>query len=171
VLGKIDQWLRQHRSRFHESILPGASPGDCEHLATTLGIRLPEDLHAWLTWHNGQNPDVPGALEQSWILMSVEEIIDAKKELDEEGHKGWEKHWLPLLDDDNGNYLCVDVATPHLPVLECWRGREDHPVISPTLAAWAHDFLTALEKGEYREDPERGTFMRRREPGHAEKTS
>ena len=111
-------------------------------------------------WHNGQNPDVPGAFEQNWILMSTEEIADAKKELDAETHEGWQKAWLPFLDDDNGNYLCLDLGSPSGPVRECWRGRSDHPETAPSLSAWLENFVSALERGAYVEDAERGTLMR-----------
>ena len=81
----------------------------------------PDALQA--PWHNGQSADVPGAFEQNWHLMSTREIADAKKELDAQPHEGWQHAWVPFLDDDNGNYLCLDLGSPGHPVRECWRGR------------------------------------------------
>jgi cell wall assembly regulator SMI1 len=161
LLARLDQWLETHRERFQQALQPGATAADCDELAAALGKPLPEELRALLMWHNGQNPDVPGAFEQSWILMSTEEIADAKKELDAEKHEGWHKNWLPFLDDDNGNYLCLDLGTAHGPVRECWRGRADHPVAAPSLAVWLENFVSALEDGAYAEDAERGTLTRR----------
>ncbi len=161
LLGRVDKWMTAHRARFHHALLPGASASDCEALATALGKPVPEDLQTLLKWHNGQNPDVPGAFEQSWNLMSAQEIADAKKELDAQPHEGWQSAWIPFLDDDNGSYLCLDVGSPSLPVRECWRGRSDHPTAAPSLMAWLANFVAGLERGNYHEDPERGTFMRR----------
>jgi cell wall assembly regulator SMI1 len=158
LLARLDQWLNTERERFQQALQPGASAAECDALASKLGRRLPEELRALLMWHNGQNPDVPGAFEQSWILMSTEEIADAKKELDDHPHEGWQKNWLPFLDDDSGDYRCVDLGSPACPVLECWRGRADHPVVAPSLTAWLESFVTALESGVYAEDPERGTL-------------
>lgn len=158
LLARLDQWLNAHRERFQQALLPGATTAELDALAAELGKPLPDELRALLMWHNGQNPDVPGAFEQSWILMSTEEIADAKKELDDHPHEGWQKNWLPFLDDDNGDYRCLDLRSPGCPVLECWRGRADHPVIAPSLTAWLESFVTALERGAYAEDPERGTL-------------
>ena len=34
---------------------------------------------------------------------------------------------------------------------------------SRSFAAWFAEFVSAVERGEYEEDPERGTFLRKRE--------
>jgi cell wall assembly regulator SMI1 len=159
LLARLDQWLNTERERFQQALQPGATAAECDALAAKLGRPLPEELRALLMWHNGQTPDVPGAFEQSWMLLSTDEIAEAKKELDEHPHEGWQKDWLPFLGDDNGNYRCLHLGSPGCPVLECWRGRADHPVIAPSLSAWLEAFVTALEHGAYLEDPERGTLV------------
>jgi cell wall assembly regulator SMI1 len=158
LLARLDQWLNTERERFQQALRPGATTAECDALAADLGRPLPEELRALLMWHNGQNPDVPGAFEQNWILMSTDEIAEAKKELDDHPHEGWHSHFLPFLGDDNGDYLCLDASSPGCPVLECWRGRAGHPVVAPSLSAWLEAFVTALERGAYAEDPERGTL-------------
>jgi cell wall assembly regulator SMI1 len=161
LLGRVDHWLATHRQRFRHALLPGASDADCDTLSAALSKPLPQELRTWLTWHNGQSADVPGAFEQNWHLMSTREIADAKKELDAQPHEGWQHAWVPFLDDDNGNHLCLDLSSPGCPVRECWRGRSDHPVLAPSLSDWVADFVTALERGAYAEDPERGALVRR----------
>lgn len=158
LLARLDQWLNMHRQRFQSALQPGATVAECDVLTDAVGKQLPAELRALLMWHNGQNADVPGAFEQNWILMSIEEIAESKKELDAQPHEGWHKDWLPFLDDDNGNYLCLDLGSPGSPVRECWRGRADHPLKSPSLIAWLEAFVNALERGAYVEDPERGSF-------------
>src|SRR5579875_350622 len=118
LLARLDQWLNTQRQRFLQALRPGATAAECDALAAELGRPLPEELQALLMWHNGQTPDVPGALEQSWMLLSTDEIAEAKKELDEHPHEGWQKDWLPFLGDDNGNYRCLHLGSPGCPVLE-----------------------------------------------------
>jgi cell wall assembly regulator SMI1 len=162
LLGRVDQWLATHRRRFVKALLPGATPAECAALQSDLGHALPEELHVWLAWHNGQSPDVVGAFESNWSLMSTRQIADVKKELDAEASANWHPAWIPFLDDDADNYVCIDARQPGFPVRECWRGKSEHAIIAPSLTAWVMDILAAMERGEYVEDPERGTFYRKR---------
>jgi cell wall assembly regulator SMI1 len=165
-LARLGSWLQTHRPQYHKGLLPGATPAELEALQTTLGVQLPEDLRTWLGWHNGQSAEVFGALEENWHPMSTTEIAEAKRELDAEGHPGWRRSWIPFLDDDNGDYLCLDPDEAASPVRECWRGKPEHEVAAPSLAAWVEQFLHRLEHGEYTEDPERGGFHRNQEAAH-----
>lgn len=160
LLQRIDRWMAKHRSHVHRSLLPGATAAELDALQSALGGKLPDELRTWLSWHNGQAPDGLGAFVDSWYLMSAKEIAQAKKELDAEGHPGWQRSWVPFLDDDESDYLCLDAGKPGCPVLECWSGQPDHPTVAPSLQAWAEQFVTGLEQGAYHEDPERGTFQR-----------
>jgi cell wall assembly regulator SMI1 len=161
TLARLDRWLAAHRPHYHNALLPGASPSELAALQNVLGGPLAEDLRTWLRWHNGQDPDVPGALEENWRPLSAAEIAEAKRNLDAEGHPGWDRRWLPFLDDDNEDYLCLDPGASGTPVRECWRGRAEHGVVAPSLAAWVAKFLSGAERGEYAEDPERGGFHHR----------
>ena len=75
----------------HRGRLPGAADGDLSALKVSLGGSVPEELAQLLHWHAGQSADVPGALEQSWNLMSPGEIVSSKKELDAQPPHGWHK--------------------------------------------------------------------------------
>jgi cell wall assembly regulator SMI1 len=162
LLARVDQWLASHRSRFVKALLPGATPTECAALQSDLGHALPEELRLWLAWHNGQSPDVIGAFESNWCLMSTRQIAEVKKELDAKASANWHAAWVPFLDDDADNYVCIDARQPGFPVRECWRGKSEHAIIAPSLTAWVTDVLGAMERGEYVEDPERGTFYRKR---------
>lgn len=124
---------------------------------------MPADLRALLAWHNGQGEDFAGAFVQGWLLMSTEQILLAKNTLDDADGRapGWDKDWVPFLDDDAGNYVCVDTSAAGA-IREFWAGNAEHPVSAPSLRRWLEEFVAAVERGEYVEDPERGRFLRRR---------
>jgi cell wall assembly regulator SMI1 len=127
-------------------------------------LPLPDDLRALLSWHNGQDPKYPGSLEESWALMGTPEIPAAKRELDaspDTAKIGWQRPWIPFLDDNAGDYRCLDTSRAGPPVREFILGRTQHPMIAPSLLSWLEAFVTAAERGEYAEDPERGVFLRR----------
>ena len=97
---------------------------------------------------------------------STERVAAAKRSLNEQapgnGHKtGWQPEWIPFLDDDGGDYLCLDTRAPGVPVRAFWLGQPEHPVVAPSLTDWVEGFVKAVEMGEYQEEPERGTFLRR----------
>jgi cell wall assembly regulator SMI1 len=160
LLSRLDHWLGEHRARYKHGLRPGASSTDLDNLQATVGRPVPQDLRTWLGWHNGQDPEVFGALEEDWHPMSTGEIAEAKKELDADSHNGWHKEWIPFLDDDNGNFLVLDPTQASTPVRECWRGKAEHAVVAASLAAWVEQFVRGLEQGVYKEDPERGGLHR-----------
>lgn len=162
ILERLGQWLHQHRRRYAAGLLPGASAAELDATQTALGITLPPDLRALLTWHNGQSGDFIGHLENNWDLMSAGRIMEAKHELDagDRTQTGWQPAWLPFLEDDDGNHLFLDTSQPGNPVREFWQGNPDHATAAPSLAAWLEQFVAAVEKGQYHEDSERGTFLK-----------
>jgi cell wall assembly regulator SMI1 len=160
LLARLDHWLAAHRPRYHQGLRPRATPEELSALQAALGQPVPDDLRTWLTWHNGQSDDVVGALEENWHPMSTDQIAEAKKDLDAGGHAGWQRDWIPLLDDDNDNYLVLGGSQPGAPVRECWHGKAEHGVAAASLAVWVERLVQGLEQGAYQEDPERGAMYR-----------
>jgi cell wall assembly regulator SMI1 len=161
LLIRLEIWLAQHRRRFLAGLRPGASSVELAALDRQLGFAAPAELRLLLAWHNGQSEDFIGKFEEDWQLMSSTAIADARKELDAEAaHTGWQKSWVPFLDDDAGDYLFLDTNENTVPVREFWLGNKDHKAVAPCLARWLADFVQHVEQGKYREEPERGTFVR-----------
>jgi cell wall assembly regulator SMI1 len=161
VLERIEGWLALHRASFRSGLLPGATDAECAALATALGQPVPGELQALLRWHNGQSDEAVGAFERDFFLMSTEQIASALKELVAEPSNGWKPGLVPFLDDEQDDFVCLDTTAPGVPVVECWRGQSTATETAPSLTAWLEGFFTALEKGEYIEDPERGSFRRK----------
>jgi cell wall assembly regulator SMI1 len=161
LLARLERWLARHRPRYHGALLPGATPADLDALQKKLGISLPADLRVLLAWHNGQRRDFTGAFEQDWRLMGTDRIAAATADLDADAAStGWRPVWVPFLDDDAGDYVCLDTGPAAVPVREFWLGRSDQPVVARSLAEWLERFVTAVEQGKYHEDSERGSFLR-----------
>ena len=166
ILARLERWLGKHRPEFLRALCPGASQTDLDDLASELGRPLPADLRTLLSWHNGQDPDAVGCLEQNWRLMSSSEIGKAEKELKAAAASGksndhWDAAWIPFLDDDAGNYVCLDTSRSGVPLREVILGRSNQQLLAASLTAWLEDFVNAVERGEYVEDPERGAFIRK----------
>jgi cell wall assembly regulator SMI1 len=162
LLSRLERWLAQHRPRFLAGLRAGASGAELEQLAAALPCRLPTSLRSLLGWHNGQSEEFTGRFENDWLLMGSEEIARAKRERDQAPGDAWRKSWLPFLDNDAGDFLCLDTARRPEPVCAYWLGIETQPLLAPSLTAWFADFVHAVEAGRYHEDPERGTFLRKR---------
>ncbi len=166
LLERLERWLAAHRPQLLKALRPGANEVELQALQAQLGRELPGELRTLLAWHNGQGEDYPGRFEEDWLLMGAGEIAQAKKELDEGAvgngaGNGWRPEWIPFLDDDAGNYLFLDASQAKPPVRAYRLDQSEQPVQAPSLTAWVEKFVKAVEAGEYHEDPERGTFLRR----------
>src|ERR1043165_540410 len=132
LLARLEKSLRKHRGHFVKGLRPGATVAELTHLEKDLGKPPPVELRELLTWHNGQANDGIGYFEQHWRLMGIDGIVAAKKELDAEPPRGWQKVWIPFLDDDVGDYLCLDAGVAPASVRGFYLGNEQHDVIAPS---------------------------------------
>ncbi len=155
---RIDGWLAGEAPR---RLSPRPRCRRCDALAAALGSPLPDELRTLLKWHNGQSLDVVGAFERDFFLLSTDRIAEANRDLEAEPSNGWKPEMIPFLDDDQDDFVCLDRTRPGPPVVECWRGQTAARVTAPSLTAWLEGFAAALDKGEYVEDPERGSFRRK----------
>ncbi len=98
--------------------------------------------------------------------MSGSRILAAKRELDQDpARTGWQKAWLPFLDNDAGAYLCLDASRAKAPLRAFWLDQSNHRVMAPSFGSWLKNFVANVENGKYVEDPERGSFLRIPERG------
>lgn len=161
LLTRLERWLAEHRPRYLEALLPGATPGQLDALRAAVCCPVPDELAVLLSWHNGQDLQAFVALEESWLFLGTEEIADRKRELDESFPEGWPVTGLPIFDNDNNSYLFLDTCQPVPPVHALWYGRSETPLVAPSLTDWFAGFVEGVEKGHYYEEPERGGFHRR----------
>lgn len=163
ALARLDAWLAKYRAGFYDTLMEPATPSELSALATALGRSVPPELVAWLNRHNGQSEGEVGSLVGAFNIISSEEIAAEYAERQKAAGKGlWNPGWLPLLDDFNGNLICLDTTRSGHPVIELWRGRDQVHDAAPSLLAWVVGLLADFEAGRYVEDPERGEFLRKR---------
>ena len=158
LLKRLDAWLKKNRKRYYKGLLAGADDRQLSELAKALGKPVPDDLAAWLRWHNGQDEDMIGAFVESFNLMSADEIAETVKE--RKGTPGWNPSFIPILDDYQDDLVVLDASKPELPVREVWRGRDDNPEVASSMRGWLANLLAEFEAGKYHEDSERGEFIR-----------
>jgi cell wall assembly regulator SMI1 len=163
LLKRLEHWLAEHRKRYlSKGLRPGAAKAALDKLEKALGLPVPAELRTLLGWHDGQKVGSVGRFEENWLLMSAERIVAAAADLNERAEEtGWGPKWVPFLDDDEGDYLCLDTGKQPAPVRAYYLANTEHKVIAPSLQAWLEDFVTAVEAGLYHEEPERGAFMRK----------
>jgi cell wall assembly regulator SMI1 len=161
LLGRLERWLGQHRRKFLKSLPPGATPKELDELQGCLGIPLPVELRSLLAWHNGQGEDFIGRFEGDWLLMSCRNIAATWNDLLQDPAAGWNKKWIPFLDNDAGDFLFLDTSRQGSPLRYFCLGEKDQATAAPSLAEWLREFVDNVERGNYAEDPERGTFPRK----------
>ena len=163
LLARLEAWLAKNRKRFLAGLQPPASDADLSALEAALKKPLPDALRTLLSWRNGQGEDVVGYFEDRWVLMRSAMIAEAKPGLDADAKEtGWQPAWIPFLDDDQGDYLCLDTSQSP-PLVRMFMlgelGEKQHAIVAPSLSAWLTTFVENLGKGRYVEDPERGEMI------------
>jgi hypothetical protein len=146
---------------FTGGSFPAPRTPTCDTLAAALGTPLPDELLTLLKWHNGQSADAVGAFERDFFLPNTAQIAQAINDLRSEPGNGWKPGLIPFLADDQDDFLCLDTTRPGTPVAECWRGKTIPRLTAPSVTSWLEEFAAALERSEYVEDPERGSFRRK----------
>jgi cell wall assembly regulator SMI1 len=160
LLTRLEQWLKEHRPRYLKALRPGATAAELDALQTALGVPVPDGLRKLLAWHNGQAGDFVGCFEGSWRLLGTDRIASLHRELLANADNGWERSLIPFLEDDRDNCVFLDGGQAEAPVRAYWQVTKQRPVLAPSLAAWLKDFVEAVLRGEYTQDPERGDFLR-----------
>lgn len=162
ALAKLDGWLAKHRAAFHAGLMEPASAAELAALEKTLGRPVPAEVASWLLWHNGQGDEDVGSLVAAFNVMSTDDIAAEFAERQKGASDGpWESAWVPLLDDFQGNLVCIDTSRTGHPVIETWRGHEAAVEAAPSLLAWVRQLTADFEAGLYVEDSERGEYIKK----------
>lgn len=178
---RIDAWFEHmHASEMVESLRSGATDAELQQTESSLGILLPDEVKASYRIHNGSNGKemIGDPMQRVYHLYSSAEIVmdwqvqkswmDEYRE-DEDisfelnlsvrccPNRGWWWHpkWLPLLANQKGVRLCLDLApgpagqVGQIIALDSDAGDICPPVVAISWQALLAAFADNLEAGDY----------------------
>lgn len=154
IWNRIEVWLNIYAPHVLDNLLPGVDNDAIQEMEAELGYQLPEDVRASLRFHNGTDHGLDGL----WRLLPLDGIVREHQQQLEvlhqlpEGIWWWYPHWIPLVSDGAGDFLCVDCAAESHErlgqIIEF-----DHETASRWIAPSFHALLSAfadhLEAGKY----------------------
>lgn len=179
LLDRLQRCLEEQLPGMAGSLNPGASDADLRALEQHIGHDLPAPWHALYRWHDGQSMDIDGALGLFVGLpfLPIKRVIalwdfearpaspPSPEEVAEWAQsysclppgtvkqRAFSPAWIPLADDDGGNYLGLDLDPDTLGApgqVITFGGREFVRVqAAPSLPAFLEDLLRLYEQHEY----------------------
>ena len=172
---EIDAWLKKNAKVAHASLQKGASKAALTKLEQALGVKVPADLAAWLSIHDGQAPDSGITVVGNWDLLSCDRIADAHAALQRQEQKGilgeskdglvkpvwWNPKWIPFMESPAGDFHCVDLD-PTLKgeagqIVTWFHDAEFRNRKAESLTAYFAEYLSDL-RSEYYELEENGSL-------------
>ena len=110
--------------------------------------QLPADLHALLTWHDGQSWNSPLSRKNNRRLLSTSEIESERSFFADpmsDFMEPWSASWLPVLTNDAGGLVVYETTGPlRGKLLHYWHDDSSRNVAYSSLLEWAGGLL-----GEY----------------------
>jgi cell wall assembly regulator SMI1 len=162
----VARWLKWFAAHAEDVIASLAPKG------AALAVIAPamESAVALYAAHDGQSmgEDFPPPVYENYRWMSLAEIAETRESLDgmanvgewdDDKHKvidWWVPGWVPLLTDDNSNYLCIDTVgsfggNPGQ-MLEFIHDDASRKVFAPSFDAWFAAWTASLEAGAWTRD-------------------
>lgn len=170
---RIESWLSQNAPSVLKSLRGSASESDISVVETELGQTLPGDYRESLLVHDGQALDrygcSPGFI-YGLNLYPLSKVIFGRKMIKDLLSTGlghdlsisthgpvravwWDRLWVPIADDCNGNYCCLDLNPAAGgsvgQIIQVWNEGHLRTVLAPSFRKWLSDFADALEAGLY----------------------
>ncbi len=173
VWQRIESWLSQNALPVFRSLRSGATEQDIASAEAILGQSLPSDYRESLLRHDGQELDQYGCspgFVYGLNLYPLSKVLFGRRMIDDllRTELGgdlviktygpvrpvwWDKHWVTIADDGNGNYCCLDLnpATGgHVgQIIKVWNEGHLRRVLSDSFREWLTVFADLLEAGEY----------------------
>jgi cell wall assembly regulator SMI1 len=156
-IDRLDRWLRHNRPRYYEQLQPGLHPDAIREAEATFGFPLPDSLRDLYHWKDGQAPGCLDSLYYNFMFQSLRDTVGTWQVLDDlargefQERKGWFESWVPFLDNNGGDHLCVDVRGSFGgdPGQLVWFLHEtgEREVEYPDLDTWGEVYVSSLEQG------------------------
>ncbi len=161
TLERLERWLREHQPAFLAAMRPGATDTELDDLERAIGRQLPDDVRAFYRWRDGINEGAPAAWSGCpfWNHqpMTVDHIRQcygcAIHDWHDPARPGWwHPAWVPIMANDNSDYLCVDTegvwTGDRGQIIQYWHDMTMRPVESAGLGEWLVLLVEDLERGQ-----------------------
>jgi cell wall assembly regulator SMI1 len=162
LIARLDRWLKEHRPAYYAELQPGLSGPRLREFQREVGFRMPNAFKELYAWRNGQDPRCSTALQHNRMFMSIEDVLDTHRLLNElleggefDGELWWCPRWVPFLDNGSGDHQCIDMggafAGVEGQVINFWHDWESRNIEYSSLEKWLETFVASLEAGLWRE--------------------
>ncbi|UII76231.1 SMI1/KNR4 family protein [Flagellimonas sp. HMM57] len=151
-IDKLDTNLKEKRPEYYSKLQKPLSKEEIFALEVKYNKIIPSDLKEFYLWKNGQSQDSYEAFVNNSMFEPLEFVLSGNQEFTEmigydfEIENWWNENWLPIFSNGGGSYICYDLKGVFTgqkgQLVEYWKGDNDRPVITPSLA----DFLNSLNQ-------------------------
>ena len=157
LLNRMAAWLATNRPDYYALLQPGATEAQLDALESRFAMKLPAAFRQLYRWRDGQDPMAFDSLQGNRSFMTLDDIADAKAELDGcvgldfEDPRYWRRGWVPFLHNGGGSYLCLDMTAEdggepgHL--IAFWKADADRPIKYANIEAWLTELVRSMEDG------------------------
>ncbi|MEM8672009.1 MAG: SMI1/KNR4 family protein [Planctomycetota bacterium] len=157
LIVRMDKWLRNNRSDYYGSLLPGATDVAFAEFESKFSLRLPNEFRSFYRWRNGQPASELASFQDNLMFTPLNDVAEIKDTLDGmigndfEDPEWWRRGWVPFLASGSGDHLCIDLVaedggTPGQ-LISFWHDDEERDVEFPSLADWLSDLVQSMEDG------------------------
>lgn len=160
LLAKLGNIWETKRPSLRRLLRPPAARSKVLAFEKSLAQRLPQPLKSFYYWHDGLR-DEHAPMEEFFGWCSLSSMKKHKQSLDKMEEKGffedwqpgswWNPGWLPFLQFNNEDYVCVDLngALLDLPGAVFIRRNSDdrRTILAPSFNAWLQAHVAMTEAG------------------------
>jgi cell wall assembly regulator SMI1 len=167
---KIEAWLEENAPDTLADLRPGAAEADIRKAERALSVRLPADMVASYSVHDGQRGG-SGPLFGDYALLSLEAAVKEWKTQKKLAGAGvydgmygkpsprvrpdwWNPRWIPVASNSSGDFLCADFAParPGKPgqIVSFLHADAARELVAKDFKSWLSGFAKDLGAGKYK---------------------